>query len=62
MNIKLKPPCRVRIKGTDKVLNLRSVSYANSTLKRQGWKGLVAHVQNRNGTGLIAYEKLEKAE
>ncbi len=61
MNIKLKPPCRVKIKGTDKVLNLRSVSLPNSILKRQGWKGLVAHVQNQNGTGLIEYGKLEKA-
>lgn len=58
MNIKLKPPCRVKIAGSDKVMSLRRVSQPNRMLVRQGWKGLVAHVQNEKGTGLVEYRKL----
>jgi len=61
MNIKLKPPCWVSVAGSEKVLALRRVSQPNKMLLAQGWKGLVAHVQNRNGTGLVEYRKLRPA-
>jgi len=32
---------------------------ANAEMKRRGWKGLVAHVQNQCGTGLVEYSKLK---
>lgn len=58
MNVKLKPPCLVRVRGSHKILRLRSLSRPNATLKQQGWTGLVATVQNENGTGLVEYRKL----
>jgi len=34
---------------------------SNARMKKEtGWKGLVAHVQNENGTGLVEYCKLTK--
>ena len=36
----------------------RHTSLANQALKRRGWKGLVAHVQNEKETGLVEYRKL----
>ncbi len=55
--MKFKAPCWVKVKGN--VLRLRRISKANPEMKRRGWKGLVAHVQNECGTGLVEYSKLE---
>lgn len=57
MNLKLKPPCAVAYRG--KRLALRRVSYASSMLKRGGWFGLVAFVQNERGTGIVPYRELK---
>lgn len=57
--MKFKPPCWVTIEGhPNKKLALRRISVANHEMKKNGWKGLVAHVQNTNGIGLVEYRKL----
>jgi hypothetical protein len=59
VRIKLKPPCWVKHIETGAVLRLRSVSRPNARMKREaGWKGLVGHVQNEKGTGIVEYRKL----
>lgn len=63
MNIRLKPPCKVVVaEHPDKPMYLRRVSIPNGALRAQGWKGLVAHVQNQNGTGLVEYRRLRPAD
>ena len=57
MNTRLKPPCWVEYRG--KRIALRRLSRPNAMLKQSGWKGLVAHVQNQNGTGLAPYRELK---
>jgi hypothetical protein len=56
MNTNIKAPCFVKIKSTGKILACRSISNPSRRMKiEQGWKGLVCHVQNRNGTGIVKY-------
>lgn len=59
MNVRLTPPCWVTLDG--KPLRLRRLSYANREMLAKGWRGLVAHVQNERGTGLVEYRKLRAA-
>jgi hypothetical protein len=56
--MKFKAPCWVTLAGSAEPLRLRRVSAANKEMKRRGWKGLVAHIQNEKGTGLVEYRKL----
>lgn len=61
MNTKLRPPCWVKIIATGDVLMCRRISIANRRMKaEQGWVGLVCHVQNEKGTGLVEYRKCGK--
>lgn len=62
MNTRLKPPCLVSIEGSEEALLLRKVSRPSQMLKRNGWVGLVAVVQNKKGSGLVEYQKLRRAE
>ena len=62
MNIKLKPPCWVRVDGKGEILALRNVYQPSRMLVLQGWRGLVARVQNKKGTGLVEYHRLLKAD
>ena len=57
MNNKLKPPCFVMFNG--KRLRLRAVSAPNRRMIASGWTGLVAHLQNEKGTGIVEYRKLK---
>jgi hypothetical protein len=60
MRARLKPPCAVLDSETGEVYMLRSISCPNPEMKRRGWKGLVCHVQNRNGTALVEYRRLRR--
>lgn len=55
MNSKFKPPCWVKHKESGQVLRCRSISKPNKRMKMDGWRGLVLHVQNENGTGIGKY-------
>jgi len=55
MNTKFKAPCWVKLKSTGQVLRCRSISRANNRMRHDGWKGLVCHVQNEKGTGIVSY-------
>jgi hypothetical protein len=60
MNIKIKPPCICKHKG--KIVKLRAVEYANARMKKNGWSGLVAYIQDYSGSGtmLVRYKSLQK--
>jgi hypothetical protein len=58
MGRKVKVPSWVVHVESGQVLRVRRISVANARMKRDGWKGLVCHVQNQNGTGLVEYRKL----
>lgn len=61
MNVKLKPPCWVVDIQSGRVLRCRSLSRPSRRMQVEtGWKGLVAHVQNERGTGIVEYRKLRK--
>ncbi len=59
MNTKLKVPCWVVDIESGQVLRCRLISRPNPRMKRENnWKGLVCHVQNENGTGIVEYSKV----
>ena len=56
--MKFSPPCKVRVKGMTGTYILRRVSQPNAYLREKGWKSFVAHIQNRNGSTVVEYQKL----
>lgn len=62
MNVKIQPPCCVVVEGKTGIYYLRHLSQANGLMVSRGWRGLVAHIQNKNGSSLVPYSKLTKIE
>lgn len=56
--MKFKAPCWVTIDGSAEPLRLVRVVRPSGELRKQGWRGLVAQVQNNRGIGLTEYRKL----
>ena len=56
--MRFRPPCRVRVEGNPGIYYLRNISKPNYFLKSIGWKGYVAHIQNKSGSTIAEYRRL----